>query len=185
MNKRLFIAINIPVSEKVRDFAQKIQQHFIDDKIKWVPLVNFHLTIKFLGETDENIIPEITKQIKTCTEKFNPFEISISGIGKFPKTRQPKVIWLGIKDANNIIRKLFTTVNNSMTNLGFDSQNKFSPHITLGRIKFIKNKQLLNNLIDTYSDVLLQQITVSNIILYESILKPSGAEYRIIEKFDL
>ena len=72
-----------------------------------------------------------------------------------------------------------------MTNLGFDSQNRFSPHITLGRIKFIKNKQLLNNLIDTYSDVLLQQITVSNIILYESILKPSGAEYRIIEKFDL
>ncbi len=185
MTKRLFIAINIPVSDEVKSFVSKIQRQFIGDKIKWVPLVNFHLTIKFLGDTDIKLIPEITRQIKDAVKNIHSFDIYISGLGKFSKAKHAKVIWLGVQDNSGNLEKIFKSINNNLLNLGFSSQYKFSPHITLGRIKSIHNEEVLDKLTNTYSDKLFQTTTVSDVILYESILKPSGAVYNVVEKVSL
>jgi 2'-5' RNA ligase len=179
MSKRLFIAVHIPVLADIIELSQKLKQRLDKGRINWVPLHNFHLTLKFLGDADEVLIPEIVAIMQQVANEFEAFDVGIEGLGKFSSSGHAKVIWLGIEDTKEVLNALSIQLNNQLAGLGFKPETRpFRAHLTLARVKNIHNQSVLNNLIHTYSHTHFQNHKVKDIILYQSILKPSGPVYK-------
>ncbi len=140
---RCFIAFEIPEEAK-QAFAQAQSQLDINNgKLKLTK--DFHLTLKFLGEIDENKAEELKSKLNEI--KFNPFETSLTDIGFFPDENYIRVIWIGLNDRENKIKDLQKQIDEKLNEIGFKEDKRFHPHITLARVKFTKDKEnLLKNL---------------------------------------
>src|SRR4030043_2071540 len=175
--KRTFIAIDIPSSPKIKECLNILSSGLAREKIKWVADDNLHLTLKFLGDTEEKAITGIETKLAQITQDLPTFSITIKNIGIFKNMRDPRIIWLGI-EADRELEELKTLVENQIAPLGFPpEERKFSPHLTLGRIKYLRNKNILQQIMDSYQGQILQQFIVPEVILYESILRKEGPEY--------
>ena len=183
--KRLFAAIKINPSEEFLKTNYGLKTNLRNDKIKWVNINNIHITLKFFGETPEDRISEIIDRLTAIAANHSIFTLDIRNIGIFGSSYKPKVIWFGIEENERLI-KLAKEVLRGMDDIGFkqDRQN-FVPHLTIGRIKFIDDKNQFQQIIDKYKFADIQKQEVSEFILYESILKPQGPEYNVIERFKL
>ena len=157
----------------------------IQDKLKtagvdasWTRQEGMHLTLKFLGETDDKRIPEIEKALNMAVDGIAPFLLSVSGTGVFPDMRRPRVVWIGLnEDGSNLIR-LQKGVEEELRKIGFQSEDRrFTPHITLGRIRSNKNMDKLLKLVEEEKSSELGGFNVSEVHLIKSELKPSGAVY--------
>ncbi len=183
--KRLFAAIKIYPSENFLKVYYGLKSNLRNDKIKWVDTKNIHITLKFFGETEESSIPEITDRLGGIARNHSSFVLDIKNVGIFGSSYRPKVIWFGIQQ-NEQLTGLASDVLDVMDEIGFkrDRQN-FVPHLTTGRIKFVDNKSRFQQVIDNYRSKEIQNQEVTGFNLYESILKPQGPEYKIIERFQL
>jgi 2'-5' RNA ligase len=182
--KRLFAAIKIYPSDTFLQVYYGLRTSLRNDKIKWVDTKNIHITLKFFGETGEDKIPEITEKLTEIAHVSPFFTMNIKNVGIFGSSYKPRVIWFGI-EKNEQLTVLASQVLNAMDEIGFkrDRQN-FVPHLTVGRIKYIDDKNRFQQTIDKYKFTEIQNQEVSGFNLYESILRPQGPEYRIIEKID-
>ncbi|MCS7202247.1 MAG: RNA 2',3'-cyclic phosphodiesterase [Dictyoglomus sp.] len=135
--KRLFIAIDLPL--EIKKELYKIEEDlmkYIPRGVKWVEMENFHFTIRFLGETEENEIPNIIKIMDEVAKESDSFYISLKEIGAFPNFKNPRVIWIGIEKGYKEMKDLFNKLETRISKLKFKKEDKdFSPHLTLGRIK--------------------------------------------------
>lgn len=175
--KRLFAAIKIHPSVKFLSLYNDISSSLSHERIKWVEPENMHLTLKFFGETAEERIPSINKALETAVSQSKPFNLKIENTGLFGSRYDPKVIWFGIEKQT----ELDTLAKNIFAELGkcgfeADRQN-FVPHLTIGRIKELKDKQLFQQLIGKYNKMDIQAENVNEIVLYESILRREGPLY--------
>ena len=178
MPKRIFIAIKIRPSDQLISVYDKLRQSLQTDRIKWVVIGNLHVTLKFLGDVGEQLLPEIIAVLKKVAKAYTPFEIKIKSIGKFSKKGHAKVIWLDIKDSGNNLASIATSLNNAYKLLGFNAGYKpFKAHLTLGRVKHIQNEHILNSFITNYSSQEIQKNTVEEIVIFESILKNRKNKY--------
>jgi len=144
-----------------------------------------HITLFFLGKTEEKQISEIGRKIQDIVREFKPFVFTCKGLGVFKNINDPRVIWIGIKKSDDLT-VLKQRVDNIMQNLGFKIEShNFKPHLTLGRIKHIKNKAILVELIEKYSEYTFQDVSVNEVIFYESILTSQSAIYKEIQRFKL
>jgi len=189
--KRIFIAINL--KEELKEYLFSVKHYFILDKlkIKWVEKENIHLTLKFIGETNQKLINLIDEKLKEITSRYPSFEITFSSnIGLFPSLEGinyilPRVIWVGIEEKNNEIKNLHHLIEKNLSEIGIPKENKkFSSHITLGRIKYLKDKNELINLtrkitINDYSQ------KIKTIELMESKLTPNGPQYNVLNQYFL
>ncbi|MFW5901057.1 MAG: RNA 2',3'-cyclic phosphodiesterase [bacterium] len=181
--KRTFIATKISPGEKLLKTYTKLKNELKNEKIKWVNSDQFHITLFFLGDTDEEMIPRIRTQAGNLMDQYNAFHINLTGIGVFKNLHKPRVLWAGI-DQFEAMKEIKERIEEEMTALGFPGEKRdFRPHLTMARIKWIYDKQNLKNLVDTYKNEDFQQVKVNEIIYYESILKRSGPVYKPIEKF--
>lgn len=105
--------------------------------IRMVPTENLHLTLDFLGETDESELPALNKKLKAVAGNHKSFSLSVHGVGTFPKNGEAKVIWAGLKK-NNFLTALALSVRKVTDSR---DKKKFSPHLTVGRVKFTEEKQ--------------------------------------------
>ncbi|MFA4828398.1 MAG: RNA 2',3'-cyclic phosphodiesterase [Thermodesulfovibrionales bacterium] len=177
MNLRCFIAIEFPdeIKRNIDTYIEQLRATKAD--VKWVPAKNLHLTLKFLGSTPEELLTEINRKLLSIAKLHDRFTSLISGAGVFPNIKQPRVIWLGIKDAEEMI-KLQKDADEAMAELGFKKEDReFNPHLTIGRARSPKNKDVLMKELATLKDADFGKIEVKNIAVMKSELKPSGAEY--------
>lgn len=176
---RLFIAIEIP--EQVKDHVVKIKEQLKnpDDAITWVKKDNMHLTLKFLGEVDEGKLDSIKAALGSV--KFESFEASLSDIGAFPEFNYMRVLWIGLvpHDKINAVQQ---QVERAMKSCGFPTDDKFSPHLTIARVKSIKHKA---ELMEKLKKVQVEKLSfnVSRIKLIKSTLTPKGPVYEILAEF--
>jgi 2'-5' RNA ligase len=183
--KRIFAAIKVHPSEALVSLIYKLKHALRNENIKWVETDNIHVTLKFFGETEDHKIPEITHQLTQVAIRHSAFKLKIKGTGIFGSAYQPRVIWFGINESKEL-QKLASDVLNSMDTLGWerDRQN-FVPHLTAARIKYIDNKAKLKELVDGNKGLEIQEEKVEEFYLYESILRPQGPIYSILETFKL
>jgi len=183
--KRLFAAIKITPDENFLRIYFSLISLCKYDKINWVKPENIHITLKFFGETAEDRIESIKSKLSEISNQHKPFQLNLSNVGIFGSYYKPRVIWFGI-GKNEALEKLANEVLDKMNDIGFlrDRQN-FVPHLTVGRIKFIDDKNRFSERIEKYESTDIQQIQVESIYLFESKLSSSGPEYRILEKFNL
>lgn len=177
MDLRCFIAVELSdeLKKTIDACIERLKQTGAD--VKWVSAKNLHLTLKFLGSTPEELLTEINKKLSSIAKLHDRFTSRIFGAGVFPNIKQPRVIWLGIKDADEMI-KLQKDADESMAELGFKKEDReFNPHLTIGRVRAPKNKDMLIKELATLKEVDFGKIEVQNITLMKSELKPGGAEY--------
>ncbi len=182
---RCFIAIDIP--ENIKDaIAGFIEKYGLNLKgIRWIPAENVHLTLKFLGDIKEDLIPEIQKRLALICTRIDVFNINIRGAGAFPNLKYPNVLWIGIDESEGL-RRLYEDIEESMSDLGFEKEDrKFSPHLTIGRVKDRKGIEPVIKRLYTFKDTFFGSIEVKEVLLMRSVLKPSGAEYSKIAGFKL
>ncbi|MDO9255749.1 MAG: RNA 2',3'-cyclic phosphodiesterase [Bacteroidales bacterium] len=175
--KRLFAAIKIHPSPRYISLFNEISSSLGHERIKWIEPENTHLTLKFFGETDETKIPVIRQSIETVVAQSKPFSLKIANTGIFGSHYDPKVIWFGI-EKNSILEDLAQNIFTELSKYGWeqDRQN-FIPHLTIGRIKELKDKPLFQKIIGKYNTIAIQEEKVTEIILYESILRREGPLY--------
>lgn len=183
--KRLFLAIKLQPNNHFLELFSSLKAGLKHEKIKWIEPNNLHLTIKFFGETPENKIHELVTTLKLGVEKQNKFSLQISTLGIFGSQYNPKLIWAGLKKTGPLIQ-LVTNVTAELEKIGYfkDRQN-FVPHLTLGRIKNLNDKNLFQNIISNFKEAYFQEELVKQICLLESTLTREGPIYTIIEKFEL
>jgi 2'-5' RNA ligase len=175
--KRTFIAIKIHPGEKMRMIMDYFKQTLAAEKIKWVSPEIMHITISFLGDTDEKIIPAISEKIHRISIDYSPFELIFRSTGVFKNFRDPRVIWIGT-ETNPVLQKIKTRIDDELSEYGFEKElREFRPHLTIGRIKWIKDTSALEQAIQKYKDQEVQRELINKIIFYESILKPEGPVY--------
>lgn len=134
---RTFIAL--PVPKLVAGVQKKLKSTISDDagKINWVHPANLHLTLQFLGATPEGTVSKINTALENLAKEHTGFDAEISGTGYFPKPTRPRVLWLGVNGNIQPLTALGNAVRKTMTILGFPpDENEFTPHITIGRIKY-------------------------------------------------
>jgi 2'-5' RNA ligase len=183
--RRTFIAIDIPASAKIKKCLHILSSGLAGEKIRWMADNNLHLTIKFLGDTEEKTIPGIVTKLTEITKNLTAFPVTIKKVGVFKNLRDPRIIWLGI-EADKGLAELKTSVENQISMLGFPPEDrKFSPHLTVGRIKFLRDKNKLHQIIDDYQEQILHQFFVKELVFYESILKKEGPEYIPLGRYRL
>lgn len=182
-NLRLFVAIKIEPQEQFANTYGFLKQALDFNIIKWVELHNIHLTLKFIGDTSVEELPQIKDALHQACNAIKPFELRIARTGIFGSTYNPRVIWFGI-DPDPMLLNLAQNVSSGLETVGIlgDRQN-FVPHLTIGRIREIKDKKYFQQLMGRFQDTELQQQPVSGFDLYESILQREGPVYNVLESF--
>ncbi|MBN2423182.1 RNA 2',3'-cyclic phosphodiesterase [Candidatus Woesearchaeota archaeon] len=170
---RFFIAID--VSGEVEDYLKGIQRLFVSDKTQLKLTQSYHLTLKFLGEL--NSPEQIIKKVSGI--RFNEFELELENIGVFPNRDYVKVIWVGLKQNDSLI-KLQKDITQKLSE--FKKDKKFYPHITLARVKNILNK---TDFVAALNAIRIRNLkfNVNKFILYRSTLTQAGPVYAKIREF--
>ncbi len=182
---RTFIAIKIQANKKVLELLQHFKNKFPNDRINWVDTENFHLTLRFLGNTTREQLYELVDRLEEVCSGKKKFNLSLKGTGYFKSKSQPRVLFIKI-EAVDELQLLVQEIEKVVVNCGFEAEQKsFKPHLTLGRIKHVENRNRFFSIFDEMPADDYQKIEVGEIILFQSILKTTGPEYRTIKTFAL
>jgi 2'-5' RNA ligase len=179
---RIFIAVEL--SESIRTTIVQIQDKLrgTEDKIKWVDPSLIHLTLKFLGEVRKERVGAIIEVTQKIAQKFSPFFMEVKGVGVFPGLSSPRVIWLGVGSGSTNLQKLNSELENHLAKDGFSKEKKkWTPHLTLGRVKSLVEPQKLSNLILGEKEIVAGEMQVREISVIESHLAPRGPIYNVLE----
>jgi 2'-5' RNA ligase len=179
---RAFIAIEIPTLVQQAIFASTSDlRRVLNTKcVRWVPVENLHLTLKFLGDISSANVNLISDMLATEAARVAPFSIEMSGLGSFPNPRRARVIWIGIH-AQAALESLAHGIEAACVRLGYEAEERpFSPHLTIGRVK-----QPLSTAEQQTVRTALEQARVGNIgathvkavHLFKSELRTSGSIY--------
>ena len=124
---RTFVAIEVN-NNNVLNSIHQVQSE-LNIRAKPIELHNMHFTVQFLGEVSEEMVGKISDALNGI--EFSTFSITFTGIGAFPKPKSPRVIWIGANDGINELEKLAETVRAKLSDLGFNPDKKFKPHVTI------------------------------------------------------
>ena len=180
---RLFIAVPLPppLKEEIGKVLDRLRRGA--GGVRWVRPDNVHITLKFLGNVSEGRVEEVAQAMRRAAEGHAPFEIEIRGAGGFPTDRSPRVLWIGIGDERGGLFELHRDLQKELSPLGFPTEDReFRPHLTLGRVKADKDKRRVSLLLEEIKGREFGRMEVKELVLYESRLKPSGAEYHDLER---
>lgn len=181
-SRRLFIALPIDDEQAVRSLDNVLNNlNKYQSLIKTVPADNFHITLKFFGTVDFHLADSITDSFLSLNP-LNKIEYTIKGIGAFPAVSDPSVIWAGLKCDEKPLGEIIRSVETLASESGFPPEKrKFIPHLTLGRVKREKTvPHELKSYLGKERDTLFASSVFSELVLFESILKNTGAEYKKI-----
>lgn len=183
---RSFIAVEIDPPKKQKLSALISNLKTSEAGVKWVNESQMHLTLKFLGDIKEEKVREISDTLKSVADTSSAFSIRLSSIGAFPNMHKPRVIWIDIDKGKEELKLLAGQIENELEKSGFTREKRgFKAHLTLGRVKSLKNISNLIGLIKKTEISLHDEIEIKEIILFRSTLKPTGAIYTPISRFNL
>ncbi|MBI4336126.1 MAG: RNA 2',3'-cyclic phosphodiesterase [Candidatus Omnitrophica bacterium] len=177
---RAFIAIDLSDDNKAELSRLRDELKQAQADVKWVQPENIHLTLKFLGEVTDEYVGKVQEALDRIAAGFKPFEVSLLGIGAFPKLDYPRVIWVGLDKGKEEAEEIAKNIEEELEKLGFAKEDRpFAAHLTIGRVRSGKNKEALKDKIETVSCKLLtvSPQLVSSIVLYQSTLTPHGPIY--------
>jgi RNA 2',3'-cyclic 3'-phosphodiesterase len=186
---RTFIAIpfNQTIIQKMIEIRKELKSG-ITKGVTWAEPSKTHLTLKFLGEIDVNQVVQINKALARVGQATSCFEISCTGIGCFPNFQQPRVVWVGIKHEEKLYT-LQSLIENECYSAGIpQEEKKFSPHLTLGRIREnlpSSDLEYLQEIAKREQESEPVSLNVNEIVLFRSQLTQTGPVYTQISVFKL
>jgi 2'-5' RNA ligase len=178
---RAFIAVEVPLEVRQAVFrATSHLQKKIGSLVRWVPMENMHLTLKFLGDISPANVDLLTQMLHAETDLFDCFDLRFGGLGSFPNLKRPRVIYIGIQ-APTALQTLQRGIESASRRLGYESEERgFSPHLTIGRVKqnVTSTEQLtIRRALEETKIDSIGTARVDSVHLYKSDLKPTGSVY--------
>jgi 2'-5' RNA ligase len=183
---RTFIAIELP--QEIKEGLAKVQEQLKGGGAgaSWTRPEGIHLTLKFLGEVPEPKAQELMSTLTTAVRGTGTFRIEVAGAGAFPNVRNPRVLWIGVSGDLEKLALLQASVEAAMTGLGFEPEDrKFSPHLTLARIKYLRPRDNWQKVVEGIRDINLGGFEADRVSLIKSELKPAGAVYTELGRVEL
>lgn len=183
---RLFIALPLPAAmrEQMDSVRRQLEPH--GWPVKWVDSSLAHITLKFLGDTDHGMIPEIEEPLGAVSASREPFSLTSAGCGAFPSLNRPQVLWIGVTGQRHRAVDLAGAIDQAMTTLRFAPERRaFSPHITIGRVR--RGERLPERaarLIERV-DVPPVEMTFDRFHLVRSVLGRTGPAYTTLAEWQL
>lgn len=183
---RLFVSIDLP--ESIADSIRSIQESF--SGIPSVTLVDpsqAHLTLKFIGDTDQDRVPEIETALSDCIAATGlaSFPMEIADIGAFPSAEYIRVIWLGVSTGSEETTTLHESIESSLTAIGIEPESHaFTPHITIARMADARGKETIQDLLESKTPH-IGTMEVTTVQLKESKFTDAGPQYSTVSSFSL
>lgn len=182
---RLFIAAVTPPDIIPRLAAARESLRTVGADVKWEPDAKLHCTLKFLGDTRDELVPDITQALSAIVQAAPSFSVVYSGLGSFPPKRDPRIIWAGIRDPGGNLGKLAESIEQRLSEFGFQKETRpFHPHVTLGRVKSQRGARELLAMVEKVTFD-CPPVSLRTIELIKSDLKPGGSVYSPLAVFAL
>ena len=181
---RIFIALELPESVRGRLGQLQGKLKSTDNRIKWVDPSLIHLTMKFLGEVKEKNLEKVIQIAQNVAGRFFVFKLRIGEIGVFPNFFSPRVIWVGIEEGKDKLETLAAELEEKLGREGFSrSSRKWTSHLTLARVKVLKDGERLKALIWQYcKEVKRIEVKVKSLSVIKSELTPQGSIHTVLER---
>jgi len=179
---RAFIAVDLSaeVLGRLENVHRQLKQRIPGAAVRWAPVKNIHLTLKFLGDVSESNLKVLYEIMKKEAEKQKVFEIRVSGLGAFPSINRPRVIWVGVQSPPDLAA-VQRAIDLETARLGYTSEEReFSPHLTLGRISRSASSEEAGQIGATLGSMKVGDLgssLIQAVHFYRSDLNPEGAIY--------
>lgn len=170
---RVFIAINLP--ENIKRSLAPFQKRWPEIPVRWTRPENLHITLEFLGYVKDEELVEILKNTQEIALRHSVFDINLNKICYGPPNKPPRMIWAVGEESKEL--------SSLKKDLGDDQ--KFVPHITLGRLRKWEWQRLDSEDRPEINENIDLQFTVNSIELMESVLRRGGPEYKELSSFNL
>ena len=179
---RLFVAVEIGerLSKRVAEVSRELQRRAAEAapraKVTWVPPDRMHLTVRFIGEVDDERAAMVGKAFDAPLA-VSPFRLGLCGVGTFPRSGTPRVVWVGVTEGRAGVLAIETEVTARLTPLGIPEENRaYSPHLTLARVREPARLRTAH-LVDGLTDRQIGTVRIDTITLFQSKLSPKGPTY--------
>lgn len=179
---RAFIAIELPqnIKDAIERQTARLRQTLGNDLVRWVPAQNMHVTLKFLGDIAASHVEFLKQMIARKSESHQQFDLQIGGLGSYPTSKRPRVLWVGLHAPGNLA-SLQKSIEAGACRLGYEQEERpFSPHLTLGRVRQNVSPADLPKIRSALDNIQLGNIgtaRVDSVHLIRSDLQPSGSIY--------
>jgi 2'-5' RNA ligase len=183
---RAFIAIELSAEagEKITQVQSRLKGVSPPHTVRWTVPQNIHLTLHFLGDVAVDGLEDTARALGAAASTCAPFSLALSGLGCFPNTRRPRIVWVGVSGQTDMLIDLHRTLGRQLQQrIGFQPESRpYSPHLTIGRVK----KGIPQRRLSQWGQALEQEIPrvgklvdlpVEKIHLIQSDLKPDGPVY--------
>jgi len=183
---RSFIAVHIPDAIR-RDISILIGalRPYSGADVKWVRPESLHLTLKFLGDVEQERISAAACAIERSVSALSAFDLALGGTGAFPNPRRPGVLWIGVRKGAEPLASLAGAVESALAGLGFERERRpFSAHLTLGRIRSPGNSGRIVERM-TEAGFECDPFRIASVHVMKSDLQRSGAVYTTLRTLNL
>jgi 2'-5' RNA ligase len=183
---RCFVAVEL--SDEIRRQLGALQRRHaaLDRAVRWTPPEQIHLTLKFLGDVPDSLLPQVCAAMESAAESQSPVEFEVKGAGCFPPGGAPRVFWAGVEEPSGALARLRDACEAAFVPLGYPRENRaFSPHLTLARVKDFRAGRSIRDAAAREAGFRAGRQRAGEIILFESVLAPAGATYRPLARAPL
>ena len=181
---RAFFALEIPPALKEELKAEQERLRAGLPRARWVRIEGLHLTVKFLGEVARATLDELSSELAPQLSPLEPVDVHLAGAGFFPSLRRPRVAWIG--GSADRVGPVVEAVEEVAARHGLERERRpWSLHLTLARLRRPWPPPAVDAFIQWGRDVRLEPFTCSEVVLFESVLQPTGAVYTALARMPL
>ena len=183
MTFRAFISVD--VGDRLDWHAFRRELADVDRGVRPVRTDQLHLTLRFLGDTEEGKVEDLKDLMAAAVEGVEPFRLTFEGVGAFPNARRARVVWIGLLGAEPLVQ-IARRLEEGVVDMGWRPEKRsFRPHATVARVKHLRRHERLGSLLERWSDRSFGSMEVRAIHLKSSDLRPEGAVYSTVHTQDL
>ncbi|WP_456325453.1 RNA 2',3'-cyclic phosphodiesterase [Desulfonauticus submarinus] len=172
------VFLGLPVD---KDFEQAVVEQLgnwknkFKSRLSWIKKGNYHLTLKFLGDVEENVVEKLKQELLKV--EFMPFNLQVKKIGFFYSQRKVRVVWIGFQEELEL-KDYFSKIDGICFDLGFEQEKReYIPHLTLARVKFFEPSDPWKNFQQALNKFEWPQLKLKKLVLWQSKLTPQGPFY--------
>ncbi len=181
---RTFIAVDL--GKAIRDRAVALQGTLARSgtEVKWVEPENLHVTLLFLGEVDDRMVPQVCKVVAESVADLAPFPTVIERVGCFPNLRRPRIVWIGVGQGTQELCALHDRIEEPLLDLGCyrREERAYTPHVTLGRVKSDRPTEKLTAALTQQAGWQGGETVVEEVLILSSELTPQGPRYTVLSR---
>lgn len=179
---RTFIGLPFQVQAEFLETRQELIASLAGERISWVEPERYHVTIRFLGDTEQPLLGEIGKRLRAGISIPDCTLLKLNSLGSFGPRKRPRVLWVGFEETD-FFELIKTQVDLALEQCGISrAEQPFRAHLTLGRVRSMKNIEQYYNTIQNLAPHFQSYALFEKLVFFRSILGSGGPDYQVLEE---